>query len=89
MKKIAAQLIAQLKKKEIGVFDIPEELEEDRNIIVIERKLGNRLIGKRGYDVINDRFFVEETIAFEYSLERKNTIIFIYNHPLNVHFFLL
>lgn len=65
MKKIAAQLIAQLKKKEIGVFDIPEELEEDRNIIVIERELGNRLIGKRGYDVINDRFFVEETICNE------------------------
>lgn len=57
-------IIKQLKKQKIGFFDVPEELRTDKSIVDIERKLGLRKTGRRGYDVITDSFFVEETVKF-------------------------
>lgn len=51
-----------LSKKEIGFFDIPEEYRLNRDIVSIERKLGIRTLGTRGFDVIRNRFFVKESI---------------------------
>ncbi|RKJ74944.1 hypothetical protein D7X33_18810 [Butyricicoccus sp. 1XD8-22] len=55
--------VKQLRKKEIGFFDIPEEFRSNSDIIRIERELGIRTSGKKGFDVIRNRFFVKETIT--------------------------
>lgn len=54
--------IKQLKNNEIDFFDIPKELRANKEIVDIERKLGLRKSDRRGYDVIHNRFFVEEVI---------------------------
>lgn len=56
--------IKQLKKHKIGFFDVPEDLRTDKSIVDIERKLGLRKATNRGYDIINDYFFVEEIITY-------------------------
>lgn len=61
-KKEVNDFIIQLKKNKISFFDVPEELRTNKTIVDIERQLGLRKAGKRGYDVINDCFFVEEEI---------------------------
>ena len=57
------RLLSQLNKKELTVFDIPEEYQNNSQIISLERKLGLRTIGKRGFDVISNTFFVEEELT--------------------------
>lgn len=64
MKKEVRHIISQLKKGEIYVRDIPFEFEEDTNIILIERKLGLRRSYRCGFDIINNRFFVEEDVLY-------------------------
>ncbi|MBD7912086.1 zinc-ribbon domain-containing protein [Clostridium cibarium] len=61
--------INQLKKKEIGFFDIPEEYRLHPEVVKVERKLGIRKIAvgeditvNRGYDVIRNIFFVLEEV---------------------------
>lgn len=56
------KIIRQLKKKEIRVFDVPEEYEKEIQIVNFERKTGLRITGKRGFDIISKAFFVEETL---------------------------
>ncbi len=63
MKKEVRQLISKLKKKTIGVNDIPHEFRLDFEIIKTERALGLRRIEQCGYDVISNLFFVEESIV--------------------------
>lgn len=55
-------VIRQLKKKEIGVFDIPKEYVNEIRIVTFERSAGLRITGKKGFDIISDTFFVEETL---------------------------
>ncbi len=55
-------IIRQLRNSEISCFFVPEEYRNDKNIIDAERKLGIRRIGKRGYDIIKNSFFVEEEL---------------------------
>lgn len=55
--------VKQLKKNKISFFDIPEGLRTNKSIVDVERKLGLRKAAQRGYDVINDSFFVEEIIT--------------------------
>ena len=55
-------IIKQLKNKELNVNDVPEELALEPNIIRTERKMGIRIIGHRGFDVIMQKFFVEEKL---------------------------
>lgn len=57
------KIIRQLKNSEIDCFHVPEEYQKDRNIIDIERKLGIRKLGRRGYDIIRNTFFVEEELS--------------------------
>lgn len=56
------QLIKSLKNKEIDFFGVPEEYRVHPIIAKTERELGIRKSDKRGYDVIHNRFFVEEII---------------------------
>lgn len=55
--------VKQLRKNKINFFDVPEDMRTDKSIVDVERKLGLRKAAKRGYDVINDSFFVEEIIT--------------------------
>ena len=64
-KKDIKQLIEQLKKYEIRVQDVPEELRFNKDIITSERKYGLRKSGYRGYDVIILKFFVEELTFYK------------------------
>ena len=56
------EIIRQLKKKEIRVFDVPEEYVNEIQIVTFERKAGLRITGKKGFDIISNTFFVEETL---------------------------
>lgn len=56
------EIIRQLKNAEISVFDIPEDYKNDMQIVDFERKSGFRMLGKRGFDVITNSFFVEESL---------------------------
>lgn len=56
------KIIRQLKKNEITVFDVPEEYENDIQIVTFERKARLRITGKKGFDIISNSFFVEETL---------------------------
>ena len=70
------EIIRQLKNGEIQVPDVPEEFQEDMRLIQYERAAGKRLLGKRGFDVISDTFFVEEELVFisEYEEEQRETV---------------
>lgn len=41
------KIIRQLKEKEIRVFDVPEEYENDIQIVTFERKVGLRITEKK------------------------------------------
>lgn len=56
------KIIGQLKKKEIRVFDVPKEYENDIQIVTFERKAGLRITGKKGFNIISNTFFVEEVL---------------------------
>ncbi len=47
------QIINQLKRHEIYVMDVPEELRHNKSILAVEREEGLRIEGNRGYDAIN------------------------------------
>lgn len=70
------KIIRQLTKKQIRVFDVPEEYENEIQIVTFERKAGLRITGKRGFDIISNTFFVEETLIHigTDSKERKKDI---------------
>lgn len=56
-------IIQKLKKKQISVFDVPEDLENEISIVRLERKLNLRVTKKRGFDIISNSFFVEEELV--------------------------
>lgn len=58
------EIIRQLKKKEIRVFDVPEAYKNDIQLVTFEREAGLRITGKRGFDIISNSFFVEETLIY-------------------------
>ncbi len=62
MNKEVKKIISDLKKQRISIDDIPDQFKNDWDVIVTERRLGLRTVGRRGYDVISGRFFVEEKI---------------------------
>lgn len=55
-------IIKLLKSSKIKCFKIPEEYQNDKNIIKVERELGIRKLGRRGFDIIRNTFFVEEEL---------------------------
>ena len=60
LSKEVKSIIKQLKNSEINCFCVPEEYKNNKNIIEVERQLGIRKLGRRGYDIIRNMFFVEE-----------------------------
>ena len=70
------EIITRLKKKEIRVFDVPEEYKNDIQLVTFERKAGFRITGKRGFDIISNSFFVEETLIYvdTDSVEQKRSV---------------
>lgn len=70
------KIIRQLEKNEISIFDVPEEYENDIQIVNFERKAGLRMTGKRGFDIISNYFFVEEDLIHvdEDGEERKRSV---------------
>ncbi len=55
-------IVSQLKNGERSVSRIPQKYREHPEIISVERALGLRKTYRCGYDVIRNRFFVEEDI---------------------------
>lgn len=63
------QIIRQLKTYKLSIDDVPEEVAFDKEIIRAERKYRLRRTKNRGFDVINQNFFVEEEIFYKDSFE--------------------
>lgn len=55
-------LITEDRERKLYHDDIPDKYKEDKKIIEIERQVGMRKIGKRGFDVIRQVFFVHEDV---------------------------
>ncbi len=72
---IIDQTIQQLKKHRISVLSVPTDLSDNISIVRTERELGLRKVGHRGYDVISDSFFVEETLFYYECKKRCSTDI--------------
>ncbi|MFQ7273467.1 MAG: metallophosphoesterase [Blautia producta] len=53
-------IIKKLKNGELEVRSVPEEFALDIDVVKTERELGIRKSGHRGFDVITQKFFVEE-----------------------------
>ena len=68
-------IIESLRKRELGVLDVPKEFALDNNVIKVERELGLRKSGHKGFDVITQKFFVEETL-FDNDNSRDNKMTF-------------
>lgn len=67
MKNELKSIISKLKKGKIRVGDIPEEYENDWDVIRTERALKLRKVSRCGYDVIADKFFVSEALKIRSS----------------------
>lgn len=81
------KIISQLKKKEIRVFDVPEEYKNDIQLVAFERKFKLRITGKKGFDIISNTFFVEETlIHIDVDGEEHKRDIFLYFDNFDSYF---
>ena len=70
------KIIRQLKNTRLSIREIPIEFASDINILRVERELGIRKTILRGFDVINQEFFVEEELLsqdFEVLYSPKRT----------------
>lgn len=56
------RILKHLQNNEITVFDVPKEYAKNAQIAIFERKAGWRITGTRGFDVISNSFFVNETL---------------------------
>lgn len=65
------KIIQNLRKKKIGVNDIPEMYAQNKHIVAAELELNLRKRGRRGFDVISGLFFVEEEIVSTFIVEKK------------------
>lgn len=55
--------ISGLRKREMDYYSIPEEYRNHQLIVEFERELGIRKPVKKGFDIINNLFFVEEAMT--------------------------
>lgn len=62
---IIENIIMKLEKNEISVLTIPQEYQNNLRIVQMERKNGLRVTKERGYDVIGNKFFVNEILFFQ------------------------
>lgn len=63
LESLEQKVIEQLSKKTIDIFDIPKEIENNKAIIEVERKLGYRTTKRIGFDIISYSYFVEEILS--------------------------
>lgn len=70
------KIIRQLKRNEILVFDVPEEYKNDIQLVSFERKAGLRITVKKGFDIISNTFFVEETLIHAVDGEERKRDVF-------------
>ncbi len=61
------EIIESLINKRTGIGDIPDEYSCDFDVIRTERSLGLRKNGRRGFDVLDNMFFVEQDLYFKIS----------------------
>lgn len=62
------QIIRQLQLNKLNIWDIPEEVCTNKDVLRAERELGLRKELNRGFDVIHSFFFVEEELFYKNSL---------------------
>lgn len=79
------EIIRQLREKEISVFDVPKEYENDIQVVTFERESGLRITGKRGFDVISNSFFVEEELIHVGTEGEEEKAIFPYHLIILIH----
>ena len=70
---VVRQIIRKLKKKEIDIFEIPDELQNNIEIVSFERKYGMRKTRERGFDIISNSFFVNEDIFEDDQADEDST----------------
>ena len=70
-----SSIIGKLKSGELVINTVPERYLLNHDIIVAERNLGLRKSMNRGFDVINNEFFVEEQWILNDPLSPRNTKI--------------
>ena len=58
------KIIEQIEKKRISVIDVPDEYQNDIDIVEFEHKSGLRITENRGFDIISNAFFVEEYLVY-------------------------
>lgn len=59
------KILGQLKRQEISVIDVPDEYKHDAQLIEFERKNGLRITERKGFDIVSNSFFVEETLVYK------------------------
>lgn len=71
----------QQKKNEIKIFNIPEEYENDFEIVNFERKTDLRITERKGFDIITNSFFVDKELVYKDAdgEERRRTISSSFN----------
>ena len=74
-KKDMDRYISQLKKGDITRRSIPEEVKLDDRFILAERKAKTRFWDRRGYNVINNNFFVIEKLLIDINEDEYTEIV--------------
>ena len=69
------KLIKSILSKRLYHNVLPDEYQEDIDIIKAERQANTRIVNSRGYDIINDIFFVHEAVARYNELYKKEYFI--------------
>lgn len=74
-KKEMDRYISQLKKGDITRRRIPEEVKLDDRFIIAERKAKTRFWDRRGYNVINNNFFVIEKVLIDINEDKYTKVV--------------
>lgn len=69
-------IIEKLKNRELNITDIPEKYAFDMNVVKAGRAFGLRESKCRGFDVLTQRFFVEEQIIKDERYLKTHKITF-------------
>ncbi len=65
IKKQVKSILGKLKRGTAYFYDVPEELRLNPKIVKAEREIGIRRTIQKGYDVLENCFFVEENVRFK------------------------
>ena len=71
--KAVKEIINKLRRKEIQSIDVPEPYNNNLEIVKYERKRGLRRIDRKGFDIISNMFFVEESLIYLDKYKEENT----------------